>query len=104
MHDSRLKTTDLGTQLPDARVALAGFLAERDALIFRAADRSLSLFSLVVPPGAATPIHDHLAWGLVGLYRGEQAFEVNDTCGGQTGSAECGRVLKCLAVADYSPS
>jgi predicted metal-dependent enzyme (double-stranded beta helix superfamily) len=41
-------------------------------LIFRAADRSLSLFSLVVPPGAATPIHDHLAWGLVGLYRGEQ--------------------------------
>jgi len=42
-------------------------------LIFRAADRSLSLFSLVVPPGAATPIHDHLAWGFVGLYRGEQA-------------------------------
>jgi 3-mercaptopropionate dioxygenase len=41
-------------------------------LIFRAADRSLSLFSLVVPPGAATPIHDHLAWGFVGLYRGEQ--------------------------------
>ena len=45
-------------------------------LIFRAADRSLSLFSLVVPPGAATPIHDHLAWGLVGLYRGEQAETV----------------------------
>src|SRR6266498_2396544 len=33
-------------------------------LIFRAADRSLSLFSLVIPPSAATPIHDHLAWGL----------------------------------------
>ncbi len=45
-------------------------------LIFRAADRSLSLFSLVVPPGAVTPIHDHLAWGLVGLYRGEQAETV----------------------------
>jgi predicted metal-dependent enzyme (double-stranded beta helix superfamily) len=42
-------------------------------LIFRAGDRSLSLFSLVVPPGAATPVHDHLAWGFVGLYRGEQA-------------------------------
>jgi 3-mercaptopropionate dioxygenase len=41
-------------------------------LLFRAGDRSLSLFSLVVPPGAATPIHDHLAWGFVGLYRGEQ--------------------------------
>ena len=45
-------------------------------LIFRAADRSLSLFSLVVPPGAATPIHDHLAWGFVGLYRGEQTETV----------------------------
>ena len=45
-------------------------------LIFRAADRSLSLFSLVVPPGAETPIHDHLAWGLVGLYRGAQAETV----------------------------
>jgi 3-mercaptopropionate dioxygenase len=45
-------------------------------LIFRAADRSLSLFSLVVPAGAVTPIHDHLAWGLVGLYRGEQAETV----------------------------
>ena len=41
-------------------------------LLFRGADRSLSLFSLVVPAGSATPVHDHLAWGLVGLYRGEQ--------------------------------
>ena len=45
-------------------------------LIFRAADRSLSLFSLVVPAGAVTPIHDHLAWGFVGLYRGEQTETV----------------------------
>ncbi len=45
-------------------------------LIFRAADQSLSLFSLVVPPWQATPVHDHLAWGLVGLYRGEQAETV----------------------------
>ena len=41
-------------------------------LLFRSADRDLSLFALVVPPGASTPVHDHLAWGLVGLYRGEQ--------------------------------
>ncbi len=41
-------------------------------LLFRAGDRSLTLFSLVVPPGSSTPVHDHLAWGLVGLYRGEQ--------------------------------
>ena len=44
-------------------------------LLFRAADRSLSLFSLVVPPGSMTPVHDHLAWGLVGLYRGSQDEE-----------------------------
>jgi 3-mercaptopropionate dioxygenase len=44
-------------------------------LLFRAADRSLCLFSLVVPPGAMTPVHDHLAWGLVGLYRGSQDEE-----------------------------
>jgi predicted metal-dependent enzyme (double-stranded beta helix superfamily) len=45
-------------------------------LLYRAGDGSLSLFSLVVPPGAATPIHDHLAWGLVGLYRGTQDEEI----------------------------
>ncbi len=44
--------------------------------LYRAADGGLSLFSLVVPPGAATPVHDHLAWGLVGLYAGEQDEEV----------------------------
>ncbi len=41
-------------------------------LVYRSADRSLTLFSLVVPPGSATPVHDHLAWGLVGLYEGAQ--------------------------------
>jgi predicted metal-dependent enzyme (double-stranded beta helix superfamily) len=45
-------------------------------LLFRAGDGSLSLVSLVVPPGAQTPIHDHRAWGLVGLYRGSQDEEV----------------------------
>jgi 3-mercaptopropionate dioxygenase len=47
-------------------------------LLFRAGDRSLTLFSLVVPPGAQTPVHDHLAWGLVGLYRGTQDEEIYD--------------------------
>ena len=45
-------------------------------LLFRAGDGSLSLFSLVVPPGVETPVHDHLAWGLVGLYRGTQDEEI----------------------------
>jgi predicted metal-dependent enzyme (double-stranded beta helix superfamily) len=45
-------------------------------LLYRAGDGSLSLFSLVVPPAAETPVHDHLAWGLVGLYRGSQDEEI----------------------------
>jgi predicted metal-dependent enzyme (double-stranded beta helix superfamily) len=45
-------------------------------LLYRAGDGSLSLFSLVVPAGAQTPVHDHLAWGLVGLYRGTQEEEI----------------------------
>ena len=44
-------------------------------LLFRAADRSLCLFSLVVPPGSMTPVHDHLAWGMIGLHRGNQDEE-----------------------------
>jgi predicted metal-dependent enzyme (double-stranded beta helix superfamily) len=40
--------------------------------LYRAEDGSLCLFALVVPAGASTPVHDHLAWGVVGLYRGEQ--------------------------------
>jgi 3-mercaptopropionate dioxygenase len=45
-------------------------------LLYRAADGSLSLFSLVVPPAAETPVHDHLAWGLVGLQSGAQEEDV----------------------------
>ena len=59
---------------PDAASGMGGGIATW--LIYRAGDSSLSLFALVVPPGVATPIHDHLAWGLVGLYVGEQMEEV----------------------------
>jgi predicted metal-dependent enzyme (double-stranded beta helix superfamily) len=45
-------------------------------LLYRAEDGSLAFSALVVPPGAQTPVHDHLAWGLVGLYRGEQEEDV----------------------------
>ena len=40
--------------------------------LYRADDGSLTLFSLVIPAGAETPVHDHLAWGLIGVYRGRQ--------------------------------
>jgi predicted metal-dependent enzyme (double-stranded beta helix superfamily) len=58
-------------------------------LLYRAGDGGLSLFSLVVPPGSATPVHDHLAWGLVGLYAGEQDERVYRRVGGH-GSIEDG--------------
>lgn len=57
-------------------------------LLYRAADRSLTLSSLVVPPGSSTPIHDHLAWGLVGLYRGEQREEVFRQAAGDIDAGE----------------
>lgn len=41
-------------------------------LVFRSGARDLCLFALVIPAGSATPVHDHLAWGLIGLYKGEQ--------------------------------
>ena len=61
-------------QQPDTQGGMGGGIATW--LIYRAGDGSLSLFALVVPAGAATPVHDHLAWGLVGLYAGEQDEEV----------------------------
>jgi 3-mercaptopropionate dioxygenase len=61
-------------QEPVAESGMGGGIGQW--LLYRAADGSLSLFSLVVPARAETPIHDHLAWGLVGLYRGTQDEEI----------------------------
>jgi 3-mercaptopropionate dioxygenase len=41
-------------------------------LLYRAGDGSLAFSVLVLGSGRETPVHDHLAWGLVGLYRGAQ--------------------------------
>jgi 3-mercaptopropionate dioxygenase len=61
-------------QEPAAESGMGGGIGQW--LLYRAEDGSLSLFSLVVPSGAQTPVHDHLAWGLVGLYRGSQDEEI----------------------------
>jgi 3-mercaptopropionate dioxygenase len=45
-------------------------------LLYRDTKGTLSLAALVLPSGAITPVHDHLAMGLVGLYVGEQDEEV----------------------------
>lgn len=55
---------------PDFKSRMGGGIGQY--ALYRAEDGSLCLFSLVVPSGARTPVHDHLAWGLVGLYRGQQ--------------------------------
>jgi 3-mercaptopropionate dioxygenase len=51
--------------------------------LYRSDDGSLSLFALVVPPAAETPVHDHLACGLVGLYQGTQDEEIFARRGGE---------------------
>ncbi len=59
---------------PDETSGMGGGIGQY--ALYRAEDGSLCLFSLVVPPGSTTPVHDHLAWGLIGLYRGRQAETV----------------------------
>ncbi len=55
---------------PDFKSRMGGGIGQY--ALYRAEDGSLCLFALVVPTGARTPVHDHLAWGLVGIYRGTQ--------------------------------
>jgi 3-mercaptopropionate dioxygenase len=61
---------------PNFKSAMGGGIASW--LLYRSEAKDFSLFSLVVPVGAATPVHNHLAWGLVGLYQGEQEEEEFD--------------------------
>ena len=55
---------------PDVKSGMGGGIGQY--ALYRAEDGSLCLFSLVIPAGAQTPIHDHLAWGMIGVYRGTQ--------------------------------
>lgn len=55
---------------PDQTSGMGGGIGQY--ALYRAEDGSLCLFSLVVPAGAETPVHDHLAWGIVGIYKGAQ--------------------------------
>lgn len=64
---------DLYRNLPpedyDNKSDMGGDIAQW--LLYRQ-EGKLSLSSLVVPPGVETPVHDHLAWGIVGLCQGTQ--------------------------------
>lgn len=59
---------------PDSKSGMGSGIGQY--ALYRAEDGSLCLFSLVIPAGAETPIHDHLAWGLIGVYRGMQSETV----------------------------
>jgi len=43
--------------------------------LLRSKDPEYVLFSMVLPVGESTKVHNHLAWGLIGLWQGRQ-FEV----------------------------
>jgi len=55
---------------PDTTSGMGGGIGQY--ALYRDEGGELCLFSLVVPAGSETPVHDHLAWGLVGVYRGAQ--------------------------------
>jgi predicted metal-dependent enzyme (double-stranded beta helix superfamily) len=87
---------DLYRNLPpegyDNKSDMGGDIAQW--LLYRQ-NESLSISSLVVPPGVETPVHDHLAWGLVGLYQGTQQetfFRRVDDGTADRGHAELERV------------
>jgi predicted metal-dependent enzyme (double-stranded beta helix superfamily) len=72
-------------------------------LMFRSAENDLSLFSLVVDPGKETPVHDHLSWGLVGLYRGRQAEKVYRKLPGSAVELTDERTLERGGIYDLIP-
>ena len=77
---------------PNFNSAMGGGIASW--LLYRSEAKDLSLFSLVVPIGATTPVHNHLAWGLVGLYVGEQEEEEFEVQGDHTEHQEASVPLK----------
>jgi 3-mercaptopropionate dioxygenase len=66
---------------PSASTAMGNGIASW--LLYRSELKDLSLSTLVVAPGLSTPVHNHLAWGLVGLYEGAQEEEEYELDGGQ---------------------
>jgi predicted metal-dependent enzyme (double-stranded beta helix superfamily) len=60
-------------QQPSGNTAMGHGIAS--LLLYRSELKDLSLSTLVVAPGLSTPVHNHLAWGLVGLYQGDQEEE-----------------------------
>lgn len=70
---------------PDETSAMGSGIATW--LIFRDGRGDLSLFALVVPPGAATPVHDHLAWVSLACMQASKTRKCMSTINGTTMSS-----------------
>jgi 3-mercaptopropionate dioxygenase len=68
-------------------------------LVYRPPDRSFSVISMVWDAGQRFPIHDHLSWGLIGVYENgitEERFERLDD-GSREGYAD----IKNVGVSEF---
>jgi 3-mercaptopropionate dioxygenase len=81
----------------------------RQHLLYVSPTRRLSVVALVWQPGQSTPIHDHVAWCVVGVYRGIErelryrlVEEDGEPCLAPTGSVEArpGHVEALVAPAE----
>src|SRR4051812_28389056 len=57
-------------KLLSAELRAPGESAFTQRLLYRDAAARFSLVALIWRPCAATPVHDHRAWGLAGVHRG----------------------------------
>jgi len=75
---------------PDQTSKMAAASANTRSIARRTARSVCSRSSF--PVGAATPVHDHLAWGLVGIYRGRQ--DETSTAGSTTAAIRRARISR----------
>jgi 3-mercaptopropionate dioxygenase len=89
-----------------ALLALDGWLAPADCapgtdnyrqhLLHVSPSRRLSVVALVWLPGQRTPIHDHVSWCVVGVYRGVEREERYDVVGWGGGTPRCLRAADAV--------
>ena len=55
-----------------ARYATLGADGRPGYRYYHNADGSLTIYGVLFRPGHPTPVHDHVTWGLIGVYSGQQ--------------------------------
>lgn len=70
-------------------------------LLYKPEDEAFSLIAFVWGPGQAAPIHDHLVWGVIGVFQGEieeTRYRLADRVGaGDANSVEPVQTLRAVA-------